>query len=361
MNRKEFLQTSGKAMLPMFILGMPAGVKALGRETTIAGETAGVSWPESETYKATADRLRFGADGTFRIVQFTDIHLVPGDPACEEAALLMNETLDAERPDLVIYTGDLVTGKPAAEGFRTICEPVVSRNIPFAITLGNHDDEQDLTRREIFDLVKEFPGNLTGTVEGLSGVTNFILPIKSSDGAKDAFILYCFDSLAYSRAEETKGYDWIKADQIGWYTQCSAALTARNGGKPLPALSFFHIPVPEFNLAASDENTLLMGIRKEKAYSPAVNSGLFTAMLEAGDVMGIFVGHDHINDYVAKWKGIVLGYGRFTGGNTTYNDIPGGNGARVFELKEGERAFRSWIRLKNDKIVSPIHFPTDFI
>jgi len=51
---------------------------------------------------------------------------------------------------------------------------------------------------------------------------------------------------------------------------------------------------------------------------------MFAAMKEAGDVMGTFVGHDHDNDYSVMWKGIVLAYGRFTGGNTEYNHLSNG-------------------------------------
>ncbi|KKB54014.1 metallophosphoesterase family protein [Parabacteroides gordonii] len=359
MNRKEFLRTSG-LLLPVSFLGI-SGTKAAGKETATVTGATGASYLDSPLYKAHAGKLKFRADGTFKIVQFTDIHWVPGNPTSEEAAERMNEVLDAEKPDFVIYTGDIVFAKPAAEGFRKAFEPVISRNIPFAATLGNHDDEHDMTRREIYTFISEMPGNLTGTVEGITGVTNFILPVNSSDGSKEAFLLYGFDSLAYSVKEETKGYDWIKPDQIDWYRKSSAALTAKNGGKPLPALAFFHIPVPEYNQAASDENTLLIGVRKEKACAPFVNSGLFTAMLEAGDVMGTFVGHDHVNDYVAKWKGLLLGYGRFTGGKTVYHDVPGGNGARVFELMEGKRSFKSWIRLKDNKVISSIHYPADFV
>ena len=53
----------------------------------------------------------------------------------------MNEVLDVEKPDLVIYTGDLVFGKPASEALSKALEPVVSRRLPFAVTWGNHDDE----------------------------------------------------------------------------------------------------------------------------------------------------------------------------------------------------------------------------
>ena len=38
----------------------------------------------------------------------------------------MNEVLDVEKPDLVIYTGDLVFGKPASEALSKALEPVVS-------------------------------------------------------------------------------------------------------------------------------------------------------------------------------------------------------------------------------------------
>lgn len=352
MNRKEFLLASG-SLIPMSFLGTSKADAAEAKK-------AAVSYMDSPAYQEHANALRFRADKKFKIVQFTDIHWVPGNPHSQVSFERMNEVLDAEKPDLVVYSGDIVTGRPAAEGYKSVLELVTSRGIPFAVTFGNHDDEQDLTRREIYDLIKDEPGNLTGTVEGLTGVTNYVLPIKSSDGKKDAFILYIFDSLTYSPDKAVEGYDWIKHDQIEWYRDCSAKLTAANGGKPYPALSFFHIPLPEYNQAAADEDSLLIGIRKEEACAPRVNSGLFTAMLEAKDVMGVFVGHDHVNDYVARWKGIALGYGRFTGSKTTYWDVPWGNGARVFELTEGERSFKSWIRLAKGRVIAEFQYPDDF-
>ena len=65
--------------------------------------------------------------------------------------------------------------------------------------------------------------------------------------------------------------------------------------------------------------------------------------------MGMFVGHYHDNDYAVMWKGILLAYGRFTGGNTEYNHLP--NGARVIVMKEGARTFTTWIRLKGGEII----------
>ena len=301
--------------------------------------------------------LKFNENGKFKIVQFTDTHIIAGDKRCDAAMERMAEVLEAEKPDFVIYTGDLIFGRPAKESLLQAIEPVVSRGIPFGVTWGNHDDEEGLSRQELFDLIKDIPNNFTDTVEGITGVTNYTLPIRSSNGKKDAFVLYILDSNAYSKMAEVDGYAWVAYDQIAWYKEQSKAYTTANNGNPLPAIAFFHIPVPEFHEAVADEGAFMLGVRKEKACSPQINSGLALAMLEARDVMAISVGHDHVNDYIVNWREIMLCYGRYTGGSTVYNDVHGGNGARVFELTEGERSFKTWIRIKEGKVINEFDYP----
>lgn len=308
---------------------------------------------------AQPNALKFNANHKFKIVQFTDIHWKYGNPASDEAGERMAEVLDAEKPDLVVFTGDVIFAKPAREGLDKALEATISRGIPFAVTWGNHDDEQDLSRKELSEHIATKAGNLTSTVEGISGVTNYTLSVKSTDGKRDAAVLYIFDSNSYSPIKKVKGYDWIKHDQVEWYRQTSKAFTAANDGKPLPALAFFHIPLPEFHEAAQNESAYFVGTRKEKACAPEINTGLAAAMLEAGDVMGVFVGHDHVNDYVVDWRGILLGYGRFTGGATVYHDIPEGNGARVIELTEDSRTIKTWIRIKGGKVINEVNYPAD--
>ncbi len=308
---------------------------------------------------AQPNALKFNANHKFKIVQFTDIHWKYGNPASDEAGERMAEILDAEKPDLVVYTGDLIFAKPAREGLDKALEAAVTRGIPFAVTWGNHDDEQELSRKELSEYIATKAGNLTSTVEGISGQTNYTLTIKTADGKRDAAVLYIFDSNSYSPIKQVKGYDWIKHDQVEWYRQRSKAFTAANGGKPMPALAFFHIPLPEFHEAVQNEGSFMVGTRKEKACAPEINTGLAAAMLEMGDVMGVFVGHDHVNDYVVDWRGILLGYGRFTGGATVYHDIPEGNGGRVIELTEGSRTIKTWIRIKDGKVINEVNYPAD--
>ena len=289
---------------------------------------------------AQKSELKFSKDGKFKIVQFTDVHFKYGNRASDIALERINQVLDDERPDLVIFTGDVVYSAPADKGMLQVLEQVSKRKLPFVVTFGNHDNEQGMTREQLYDIIRQVPGNLMPD-RGSVLSPDYVLTVKaSSDAKKDAAVLYCMDSHSYSPLKDVKGYAWLTFDQVNWYRQQSAAYTAQNGGKPLPALAFFHIPVPEYNEAASDENAILRGTRMEEACAPKL------------------VGHDHDNDYAVMWKGILLAYGRFTGGNTEYNHLP--NGARIIVLDEGARTFTSWIRQK-DGIVDKVTYPASFV
>jgi Predicted phosphohydrolases len=301
--------------------------------------------------------LKFNKNGEFKIVQFTDVHFKYSNPASDAALKRINEVLEAERPDLVVLTGDIVYAAPADTAMRTVLSCVSSHKIPFVVTFGNHDNEQGKTRGELYDVIRSMPYNIQpdrGTLES----PDYLLFVKSNDGKKDAALLYCFDSHSYSKLQDVKGYDWLTFDQVNWYRHQSALCKEKNGGRTLPALAFFHIPLPEYNEAASDEDAILLGTRMEKACAPVLNSGMFTAMKESGDVMATFVGHDHDNDYSVMWKGILLAYGRFTGGNTEYNHLP--NGARVIVLKENARSFVTWIRQKGGEVVNKSVYPDSY-
>jgi hypothetical protein len=303
--------------------------------------------------------LKFNDSGKFRIVQFTDVHYIHGDARSDAAIDCINRVLDEEKPDFVIFTGDVIYGKPAEAGYRAVLDLVERRNVPFAVTFGNHDDEQGLSREELLKIIQTYSCSLTSTAEGISGVTNFILPVRSSCGNRDERVLYVLDSHSYSRIDGVGGYDYIKFDQIEWYRENSRLFREANGGEPVPSLAFFHIALPEYNYAASDETAVMFGIRKEKACASKLNSGLFTAMKEMGDVEGVFVGHDHDDDYAVMWHGIMLAYGRYTGGDTVYNNLP--NGARVIELTEGEKGFRTWIRTASGGMEQAVEFPGSFL
>jgi len=191
-----------------------------------------------------AQKLSFKKDGTFKIVQFTDMHYMHGNPKSDTTLLLISRVLDTEKPDMVVFTGDIVTGKPVKEGWDAVTKFVIDRKIPFAVTLGNHDHEQGVTKEEIADIVTAYPFNLNRWSEVSPGrVMDNVIPVYSSQKPlKEAALIYCFDTGAYSTIDGVGGYDWMTTKQIEWYREQSIHYTVKNNFHPLPALAYFHIP-----------------------------------------------------------------------------------------------------------------------
>lgn len=296
--------------------------------------------------------LKLREDGTFKIVQFTDLHWQNGEKADQSTRECMERVLQAEKPDLVALTGDLIFGakcKDPRQSLREAVRPLEEAGIPWAAVFGNHDDEGSLKRRELMDALRDgHPHCLSepGPAD-VEGVGNFVRAVADSEG-RAAFALFFLDSGGYSPIPSIPGYDWIRRSQIGWYRSEARRLELANGGAPVPSLLFFHIPIPEYEQAW--RTVTCYGHRHERVSSPNLNSGLFAELLEAGGVLGTFCGHDHVNDYWGELAGIRLCYGRATG-YQTYGRKSYPKGARVIELKRGERGFATWIRLANGVVL----------
>lgn len=105
----------------------------------------------SATKKGAA--LQFHQDGKFKIMMISDTQ--DTDKADQRMLNFINASLDQERPDLVVFTGDNIAGKwvgSTVEKVRTaidkIIQPLVARSIPFAVVFGNHDGESKVTTKE---------------------------------------------------------------------------------------------------------------------------------------------------------------------------------------------------------------------
>jgi hypothetical protein len=288
--------------------------------------------------------LRFRRDSRFRIVQFTDTHFCDGSAADRRTASLMERVLDVERPDLVALTGDVIDGARAgdpAAAWGAAVAPIVSRGLPWAAVFGNHDDEGRATRESLLAIQRSLPGCRTRRgPRSLPGIGNYVLPVAGSREDASAAHLYFLDSHAYA-PDGAGTYAWIAHEQVAWYRRAAARRSAGRA-EPLSALAFLHIPLPEY--ATAWEQGPRRGSRHEPVCGPVLNSGFFSALHERREVLGVFAGHDHVNDFEAELFGIRLCYGRATGYNE-YGRKGFARGARVVELVEGERRFETWLRL----------------
>ncbi|MCF0167757.1 MAG: metallophosphoesterase family protein [Bacteroidales bacterium] len=300
----------------------------------------------------------FGADGTFKIVQITDTHFSTNSSEENRAFVInrLSDVIDAEKPDLIIFTGDNVTSGNLKEMWEQILKMVDSKGIPFACVYGNHDREEQLSDLDLPQCFVNDPLCIN-TLSKEGYLEDMALPIASRKSGKTGAVLYLMDSGDYSPVATHWDYGWITHDQVHWYVEHSRAFAKANSNKPVPSYAFFHIPLNEFYEAYSEG--LVCGGRGEPECPGELNSGLMSAFEENGDVHAIFVGHDHDNDYVARIGGIACVYGRCCF-NRHDGRIPA-DGTRVIELKEGDYGFRTWVR-EIDKVVDDIHFdvPIDF-
>lgn len=289
-----------------------------------------------------APELRFHDNGRFKIVQFTDLHWAPGLPSCEQTTATIGHLLQTEKPDLAVLTGDVVTATPCREGWTSIIGIFDKARVPFTVVMGNHDAEQQVTRRQIYQWLSQSPYFVGETgPDDIHGCGNFVIPVKGSRSDAPAALIYGFDSNDYPENTLTFGhYDRVRYDQIRWYRRQSRQFTAANQGQPLPALAFLHIPLPEYAQVIGENTTIGHGNRGKSRISPVLNSGLFSSMDDMGDVMGVFAGHIHSFDYIGTHYGIALGFGRATGSEA---ECPIERGGRIIELVEGAFRFDTWI------------------
>ena len=272
--------------------------------------------------------IQFGADGKLKILHITDTHL-KDNHNFDPTIWLVEKACDEEKPDIVMLTGDVVLNCDNAEDTKKLINAIMNvfetRSIPVAVTFGNHDSEQGaMTREELMTYYNTFPCSVSvDDGEALSGCGTYHIPVLSSDGEKVKFNLWVFDSGDY---DEEGRYSCIKPDQIEWYKQTSDKLKAENGGEAINSLVFQHIIVGEIydvlekadswkpyaykHLYNEDEYYMFdpdrvnYGTIREYPCPGYNNYGQFEAMVENGDVLAMFTGHDHTNAFGVEHKGI---------------------------------------------------------
>ncbi len=305
------------------------------------------------------EELKFNEKGEFKIVQFTDTHIDFSSKANLNTYEIIKDVLEIEKPDFVILTGDVITQDDPQDAYRRLNNVFVEADIPWAMVFGNHDAQSNLSREDLATFLQKFPMCLNNDNGETYGNSNFVLPVYGKNNKTEA-LLYCMDSNIRSTLEPIVEDDgWFDFSQIEWYRNKSKKFTMANDGNPLPALAFFHIPLPEYTDAWNNKVNPPLGVKNEDECSPDINTGMFAAMLESGDVMGTFVGHDHINDYIGVHYSIALAYGRVTKVMRDPENDPLAGG-RVIILKEGEHSFDTWVRDLNGKKELECRWPDSF-
>ena len=314
-------------------------------------------------------KLKF-KNGLFTVLQVSDAQ----DLQYVRRTMLwmLNKAYDRVQPDLILLTGDNTLGNHFRDAlpfysrltvntkekeFRAmqkalayVLEPIAARQIPFAMIYGNHDDMNEISKDEQAEIYRDYPGCVgLDNPDKSVDVDTYHIPIYSEDGARVAFNLWMLDS-AWTDHEQKRGFCAIKPETTAWYEKTCAALTAQNGGRPVPAILFQHVPLPDtLRLVEACDKGRGTARQGDKYYRlkdgvfgvmgeyPSVcdtDAGLFDALKRNGDVKAVVFGHDHLNCFEGKLDGvdfIQTASASFRCYGAPYR------GARVFRLYEDER------------------------
>lgn len=295
-------------------------------------------------------------DRDLRIMHITDIHIGGGFWSRQNDMKTVYELitmLQKEAPDIAILGGDntyCVPGFGYNGGFtannRAVCKALIEifehEQVYFTTVFGNHDTESfDVAnRQEVGDIYSDpqynycffNPEFTDANAETVPSVTNQFVVIKNTDGKINKLIML-IDSNAYIDTHfitSAKGmYDVIHDAQIEWakntIEEFSASSANPNPGEMLKTWAFMHIPIGEYQTArleiesGNPANTVAVsGLWDEKiCYGGLKNEGApedqdrFFEVLcdDLGSVEAIFSGHDHVNNAVVSYKGVLLEYG----------------------------------------------------
>ncbi len=296
-------------------------------------------------------RYYFTTDGDFKVMQLTDVHIAGGILSVNQDKKAINAVaamITAEKPDLVVVTGDISFAVPwagtinnayAHEYFKRLMENL---GVYWTVTFGNHDSEvYDLYDRAA--VAKMYEDELleyclfSSDDGGVWGECNHVINVRNSLGLITQSLIM-MDTNSYTD-EDPLGIKWIydniHEDQIKWYENTVTELNSYNKSiiesldnddyndlATVKSLLFVHIPLMEVRnayneyLNAGEKNTDdltyiegKVGESEPYVYCSMEEEEMFETMLRLGSTKAMFYGHDHLNNIVLEYKGITLSYG----------------------------------------------------
>ncbi len=304
--------------------------------------------------------LSFSKEGKFRILCISDIQETTD--FFFKTKLAIELILDAAKPDLVLLIGDSINGvkikteREVREYVKILEKFFNDRKLPWAHVWGNHDHDVGIDEDVHESIYSESPYCLSRSAKGVSGQSNFVLPIYSHDKSKVVFNVWGLDSGGmmpeyFEKVAGKKGEDyWDEAkdmkkkfkflsifgqlnfDRLIWYYNSSREFE-EYCGKKVDSLMVTHVAPWEIaNVVDNPAECGTTGTTYEGYGCSTINSGLFSAVMERNDVRAICVGHTHCNDLCGKYLGVILA----NDGTVSYSAYGDNNtrGGRVFDISE---------------------------
>ena len=359
MSKKSKLITS--LLLVVLFIGVAVASFFLGRleaNKLVDQQMAAATKAQVEELLQSKIRLSCDENGDFKVSVLADVHA--SGVISDSVQADIREIIDNEQPDLVIFTGDNAICDDEQE-LRAALDSMVGyieeKQIPWCHVYGNHDQEGGLTKEEMQVIYESYEYCVSKRGDtSLTGVGNYVLPIYEYGSDKISHLVWCLDSGSMMSEKDIEDllptskpdftgidysvwggyYDYIHADQIQWYYNTSL-LFENYFNDAIPSIMAFHMPLQEIYYAWQNRLSFENwdGEKNDPVGASPINSGLFTALADRGDVLATVSGHDHANTYMVEYQGIKLCYspGCSTHGYYYSKDTLG---SRIFEMNSND-------------------------
>ena len=294
--------------------------------------------------------LRFREDGTFTIAMFGDLHLKDHG---EDVLPLLDDVVRLDDPDLLVINGDAVHRRTEAEYWsvwRALIGHIEGFGLPWMYVFGNHEYGAEACDG-IERLLLEAPhclyehGPVPAPIYG-----NCVAPILSASG-NDEIARVVALNLGIND-DDRSHFPPVREHLLQWL---ASAVTGPNG-RP-NTLAFLHFPLRQFEDAW--KNSPCHGYKTMKVGWQIGDEGVFRLLTEHAE--GLFVSHDHGNDFESTLEGLRMCYGRCSSPRGTKELRTGfPPGARVITLRDDHGGFASHVRLADGSLAArPTHEPEE--
>ena len=262
-------------------------------------------------------------DRPLRLLQITDTHFHPS-ASTDRTAASIRAIVATEKPDLVIHTGDFVNNDARGPVEWKGLEIMNDLPVPWTLCFGNHD--YPVNQGEGSLSLDEIHGRIAHGLQGHHDAPTgrhycYRYDLLPGDAAKPKASLFFFQ-VGYAEGDRK-----ISLPQLEWFDREMAADVEREVDAPITV--FVHIPLVEYHRLF--ERGPVEGVKGENVCFDSDKGESFARFARTKRVVGVFCGHDHVNNYHGDWEGTDLTYGRVSGWGA-YGPPEWQRGGRLVEL-----------------------------
>lgn len=311
----------------------------------------------------------------FLVLNFSDPQLGDGEWAEGHRNRRILETtvktlIERVKPDLITVSGDLSwAGNDHA--YDMLADFLDSFEIPWAPVWGNHDNQGGA---DCIDAVADrYLGHKYCVYEKgdpAIGNGNYVIAVEENGTLVSAILMMdSHDRMPYTDADGNEQMAWARLTepQIEWYREQIKALHERGCDDTsiimhIPFYAYRHAAQAAYRDYSEEARKQLtpetavpgadcwnpgyeasLGVQYEGVCSYEYDDGVFDAVLELGSTKHVIVGHDHINNWIIRYRGVYLVYSLKAGAGCYWNPIL--NGGTVLEIGSdgAERVYHEYV------------------